>query len=133
MTWLRVSEALQLVQSLGTSWGLLRHYWVVIKLLITVFATILLLVHMQPVGHLARVVATTTVANGELAGHLSPLQCRMELSFGRLISVRSQASLDARTTNRPSSHGTVAGTSTFILPLVTKRRPNRGAVFLFYP
>ena len=57
-----------LVQSLGTSWGLLRHYWVVIKLLITVFATILLLVHMQPVGHLARVVATTTLASGELAG-----------------------------------------------------------------
>jgi len=57
-----------LVQSLGTPWGLLRHYWVVIKLLITVFATMLLLVHMQPVGHLARVVATTTLASGELAG-----------------------------------------------------------------
>lgn len=28
----------------------------------------LLLVHMQPVGHLARVVATTTLASGELAG-----------------------------------------------------------------
>ena len=57
-----------LVQSLGTPWGLFRHYWVVIKLLITVFATKLLLVHMQPVGHLARAVATTTLASGELAG-----------------------------------------------------------------
>jgi hypothetical protein len=57
-----------LAQSLGTPWGLFRHYWVVIKLLITVFATLLLLVHMQPVGHLARVVATTTLARGELAG-----------------------------------------------------------------
>lgn len=57
-----------LVQSLGTQWGLLRHYWVVIKLLITVFATILLLIHMQPVGHLARAVETTTLASGELAG-----------------------------------------------------------------
>lgn len=56
------------VQSLGTPWGLFRHYWVVIKLLITVFATVLLLIHMQPVGHLARVVATTTLASGELAG-----------------------------------------------------------------
>lgn len=42
-----------LVQSLGTVWGLLRHYWVIAKLLITVAATVLLLVHMQPVGHLA--------------------------------------------------------------------------------
>ncbi len=57
-----------LVQSLGTPWGLFRHYWVVIKLLITVFATLLLLVHMQPVGHLARVVAATTLAKGDLAG-----------------------------------------------------------------
>jgi len=57
-----------LVMSLGTEWGLFRHYWVVAKLLITVVATILLLVHMQPVGHLARVVAETTLARGELAG-----------------------------------------------------------------
>ena len=56
------------VQSLGTPWGLFRNYWVVIKLLISVFATILLLFHMQPVGHLARVVAATTLASGELAG-----------------------------------------------------------------
>ncbi len=57
-----------LVQSLGTTWGLFRHYWVLVKLLITILATILLLVHMQPVGHLARVVAETTLASGELAG-----------------------------------------------------------------
>ncbi len=50
-----------LVQSLGTSWGLFRHYWVLIKFLITIPATLLLLVHMQPVGHLARVVAETRV------------------------------------------------------------------------
>ena len=57
-----------LVMSFGTEWGLFRHYWVVAKLLITVLATVLLLVHMQPVGHLARVVAETTLARGELAG-----------------------------------------------------------------
>src|SRR5829696_5533206 len=28
--------------SLGTKWGLFRHYWVVAKLLITVFATVIL-------------------------------------------------------------------------------------------
>ncbi len=57
-----------LVMSLGTEWGLFRHYWVLAKLLITVLATTLLLVHMQPIGHLARVVAETTLASGELAG-----------------------------------------------------------------
>jgi hypothetical protein len=57
-----------LIMSLGTPWGLFRHYWVVAKLAITVVATILLLVHMQPVGHMARAVAETSLRAGELAG-----------------------------------------------------------------
>lgn len=54
------------VQSLGTVWGLLRHYWVIAKLLITVLATLLLLVHMQPVGHLADAAARAALSGGEL-------------------------------------------------------------------
>lgn len=57
-----------IVQSLGTTWGLFRHYFVLIKLLITIPATIVLLVHLRPIGHMARVVAETTLARGELAG-----------------------------------------------------------------
>ena len=34
-----------LVQSLGTNWGLFRHYWVVTKLTLTLGATALLLLH----------------------------------------------------------------------------------------
>jgi len=34
------------VMSLGTAWGLFRHYWVLFKLLLTVFATIILLIYM---------------------------------------------------------------------------------------
>lgn len=57
-----------LIESLGGAWGLFRHYWVVIKLVITILATLLLLVHMQPVGHLARVIAQTTMVSGDLGG-----------------------------------------------------------------
>ena len=42
--------------SLLTPWGLFRHHWFVIKLAITVVAT-LLLIHTQPVGHMAQVAA----------------------------------------------------------------------------
>ncbi|MBW5480564.1 hypothetical protein [Streptomyces bambusae] len=56
------------VQSLGTVYGLVRHYWVIAKLLITVVATLLLLVHMQPVGHLADAAARAALAAGELEG-----------------------------------------------------------------
>lgn len=54
------------IQSLGTEWGLFRHYWIVAKLLITVLATIILFVHMQPIGHIARVAAETTLSVTDL-------------------------------------------------------------------
>jgi hypothetical protein len=42
-----------LVMSFGTTWGVFRYYWVAAKLLITVIATLLLLVHTQPIGILS--------------------------------------------------------------------------------
>jgi hypothetical protein len=39
-----------LVQSLGTKWGLFRHYWVLAKLLLTVLATIVLLLQMESIS-----------------------------------------------------------------------------------
>lgn len=54
------------VQSLGTPWGLFRQWWVVAKLVITLLCTLLLLLHMQPVGHLADVAAEASLAGDEL-------------------------------------------------------------------
>jgi Predicted integral membrane protein (DUF2269) len=54
-----------LVQALGTKWGLLWHYWIVFKLVINIAATVLLLVHMQPISHLADVAARTTLASDD--------------------------------------------------------------------
>ena len=55
-----------LVQSLGTPWGLIRHYWVIAKLVLTVVATGLLLLHTAPVEHVASVAATRTLTAGDL-------------------------------------------------------------------
>ena len=55
-----------LVQSLGTTWGLLRHYWVLAKLLITIVATIVLLLHMQPITHMAVVAADAALSSADL-------------------------------------------------------------------
>lgn len=46
-----------IVSALRTEWGLLRHYWVVFKLLLTVFATIVLLIYMETFALMARVAA----------------------------------------------------------------------------
>jgi hypothetical protein len=59
-----------LVSSLGTRWGLVRHYWVLVKLLMTVPATILLLVHMKPIAYLAGVAEEATLFSADLASQL---------------------------------------------------------------
>jgi hypothetical protein len=56
-----------LVQALGTTWGLFRHYWVLVKLLMNVFATIVLLLYMQTLGSLADVAAATPTTTGDLS------------------------------------------------------------------
>ena len=43
--------------SLGTTWGLFRHYWVVLKLGMTVFATVILLIYMGTFRQMAGVAA----------------------------------------------------------------------------
>jgi hypothetical protein len=60
-----------LVQALGTTWGLFRHYWVLLKLLLTVLATTVLLLHMPTVSLLAGVAARAEGAGvGGLPGEL---------------------------------------------------------------
>jgi hypothetical protein len=55
-----------IIQSLGTTWGLFRHYWVLAKLVLTGLATVLLLVHTQPIEHVASVAAVTSLARDDL-------------------------------------------------------------------
>ncbi len=57
------------LQSLGTRWGLLRHWWVVVKLTLTVAATALLLLHTQPIGHLGEL-ATAGATLGAGTGRM---------------------------------------------------------------
>ena len=46
-----------LIQSLGTSWGLFRHYWVFAKLVLTAFATTILLMKLRMISDAARLAA----------------------------------------------------------------------------
>jgi hypothetical protein len=61
-----------LVQSLGTRWGLFRHYWVVAKLAINVVATVILLMYTQTLSSLADVAAQTSLSGDDLGGLRSP-------------------------------------------------------------
>jgi hypothetical protein len=61
-----VSLVTGVVSSLSTDWGLLRYYWIVVKLVVTILAVILMLVHVQPVGYLADRASITTLLSADL-------------------------------------------------------------------
>lgn len=46
------------LMAVGTPWGLFRHYWVVISLLLTVLATVVLVLHMPTVSAVAALART---------------------------------------------------------------------------
>ncbi len=51
------SLATGLLSALGTAWGLLRHWWVLVKLALTVVATAVLLAQLAPISILAAAAA----------------------------------------------------------------------------
>jgi hypothetical protein len=51
-----------LVQSLGTPWGLFRHYWILVKFLLTTGAAAVLLRHMPAVSRMSGVAAETALS-----------------------------------------------------------------------
>lgn len=62
-----------LVQSLGTHWGLVRHYWVVIKLVVTLVAIGVLLLQLDSIRHLGDVASGQPVAPDDLSEPRSSL------------------------------------------------------------
>jgi hypothetical protein len=62
-----------LVMSLGTSWGLFRHYWVLISFLLTLVATTVLLVETRVISSLAEMAADPTTSTEDLRAMPSTL------------------------------------------------------------
>jgi hypothetical protein len=68
------------ILSLGTPWGLFRHYWILAKLFITILSTFILLIHMQPISHLSHL-----AMDGTLAGADSSLRIQMVAASGAAV------------------------------------------------
>jgi hypothetical protein len=47
-----------LIQSIGTQWGVFRHYWVLAKLLINLLANVVLLLYMLELGSLVAMLSS---------------------------------------------------------------------------
>ena len=57
-----------LVMALGTKWGLFRHYWVLFSLILSILATVVLLLHMPDVSVLADMARESELASREELG-----------------------------------------------------------------
>ena len=66
--------------SLGTPWGLFRHYWILAKLLINVLSTLILLVHLQPISYLSRIATEGTLSSANY-----PVQIQMVVASGAAL------------------------------------------------
>lgn len=60
------SLASGLLQSLGTTWGLLRHWWVIVKLAISVIATAVLLLYTSTLRALGDAAASPTLVDDRM-------------------------------------------------------------------
>jgi hypothetical protein len=67
------------VESLVTTWGLIRHYWVLFKLLINVVATVILVVYTQTLSSLARVAADPSADLGAVRSSSPVLHAALAL------------------------------------------------------
>jgi hypothetical protein len=71
-----------LILSLGTKWGLFRHYWILVKFLITILSTLVLQMHMQPISLLADVASGRTLSSADLG-----LQIQLVVAAGVALLV----------------------------------------------
>jgi hypothetical protein len=76
-----------LLQAIKTKWGLFKHYWIVVKLLLTIIITILLLLHMQPITYLAAVATAASFSNAQYATQLIDITAKAGASILVLVAL----------------------------------------------
>ena len=75
-----------IVQSLGTKWGLFKHYWVLVKLVLTVFATGALFLHQfTAVAEAARLASEAAATFPTLALQQLGIQLRADAGLALLV------------------------------------------------
>ena len=71
------------IEAVCTPWGLFRHYWVLAKLVVTGFATIILLVKLELVSYAARLAAEATLPDTNL--HFAGIQLAVHSAGGLAV------------------------------------------------
>ncbi len=126
-----------LVQSLGTQWGLFRHWWILVKFLLTIVAVVILVKHMQDVSRVSRMAKETMLSSGDLrpelihaAGGLLVLLAAMTLS---VFKPWSMTPYGRRRTSQAYSPSRPGGEATLVRePVFVTRRPRWERIIGFH-
>jgi hypothetical protein len=95
-----------LVQSLGTEWGLFRHYWVLVKFVMTVGAVTILLLHIPAVGRASGPAGELIHAGGGLLVLVAATALSVYKPWGRTpYGRRKQAERRKADAADPDDHG----------------------------
>jgi hypothetical protein len=89
-----------LIQALGTTWGLFRHYWVLFKLLMNVAACAVLLAYMQTLGYLADAAADPAFSADDLGDMRGSPMIHSALALVLLLAATVLAVYKPRGTTR---------------------------------
>lgn len=76
-----------IVQAAGTPWGLFKHYWIIVKLILTVVCTALLLLHINPVSYMAQAATERILSADELSGLRIRLIADAAVALGVLLLI----------------------------------------------
>lgn len=74
-----------LVQAFCTPWGLFKHWWILVKFILTIGCTVLLLLHTNQIGHLAQ--TASGLASTELQGLRVEIMYKTTLALLVLIAI----------------------------------------------
>lgn len=126
-----------LVQSLGTRSGLFRHWWVLAKFVLAVFATVILFQHMTEVSRLSLMAKQTMLSTADLrpelihsAGGLLVLLAAMTLSVFKpwgMTSYGRRRTTQADTVSRPRGDNVLVHE-----PVFASRKPRWARIVGFH-
>ncbi len=74
-----------IIQALATPWGLFRHYWILVKLLLTLFATVVLLLKTHLISYAARQAAAAALPSAGL--HAAGRELLVHSAGGLLVLI----------------------------------------------
>jgi hypothetical protein len=75
------------VQAIGTKWGLFKHYWIILKLFLTLGSTILLILHLQPIVFLANLATDISFSNAQHVEQIINLIAKTGLAILVLVAI----------------------------------------------